>query len=169
MDNLPSLLNSDYGLSITSQEDLNLLPDPGFDYDDIKCQFAPEVPFYEKMDYAIAAASGGLTALLDIFLVGNTSFTEAHRWGTEKVNDFVIKAAKTTAKYDKKNRIKITDLESAVRYLQKFQLASDKAMASFGGSTQHHLFDVLFLYKFYLYVKHLQKYFYVEHKYKNTS
>lgn len=142
MENLPSLPNSDFELSITSQEDISLMPDPGFDYDDIKCQFAPEVPFYEKTDYAVAAASGALTALLDIFLVGNNSFTQAHQWGTEKVNDFVIKAAKTTAKYDKKNRMKITDLESAVRYLQKYELAADKAMAYFGGATQHHLFDV---------------------------
>ena len=116
------------------REQLSLIPDPICDYEDFKCQFDSQVPFYEKTDYIVAASSGVLTAALDIILVGNTSLKDANAWGTEKVNDFVIKAARKVG-------YKGNDLLGAVNHLEDYHIPGDVVMNSFGGGTQHHLRD----------------------------
>ncbi|MBR2556723.1 MAG: hypothetical protein IKE94_17915 [Aeriscardovia sp.] len=134
----PNLNNSDefeskYALIPASQLSIN--PDPICDYEDFKCQFDPQVPFYEKTDYIVAACSGVLTAALDILLVGKITLKDANTWGTEHVNDFVLKAARKVG-------YKGDDLKKAVEFLEKkFPLAGDAAMNSFGGGLQHHLRD----------------------------
>lgn len=135
MDNLPSFFNDDFlGIKLTSESDLALLPDAGFDYEDIKAQFDPQVPFYEKTDYIVSAASGVLTALLDVFLVKNMSLEDAHNWGSDRVNEFVIEAARFTGYKGK-------DLKGAVSHLEKYHIPGDAATSEFGGGLQHHLRD----------------------------
>lgn len=46
-----------------------------------------------KWDYAVAVSSGALTAALDVFFVGDISLSEAHKWGMEKVEPFIIGVA----------------------------------------------------------------------------
>lgn len=136
MDNLPSKNdNNKFEMSIVPSNELMLKPDENYDFDDIKIQFDEQVPFYEKTDYAVAAASGLLTALLDIFLVGDTSLSAASKWGKKATEDFVIKTAK-------KIGFKGDNLKDAVSFLEKkYPLAGDAAMNSFGGGLQHHLRD----------------------------
>lgn len=119
---------------IIPREQLNWIPDQICDYEDFKCQFESQVPFYEKTDYIVAASSGIVTAALDILLVGKTSLKDANEWGTEQVNDFVIKAAKKTG-------YKGDDLKKAVEHLQNYHIPGDAVLNSFGGGTQHHLRD----------------------------
>ena len=122
-------------LSLIPLSQLSIIPDPLCDYEDFKCQFDPQVPFYEKTDYIVAACSGVLTAALDILLVGQITLKDANAWGTEHVNDFVIKSAK-------KLGFKGDDLQKAVEFLEKkFPLAGDAAMNSFGSGLYHHLRD----------------------------
>ena len=122
-------------MSLTGSGELSLMPDPEFDFEDIKCQFDEQVPFYEKTDYAVAAACGMITAVLDIVCVGETSLLEANKWGTDKVESFVKKAARLGG-------YKGNDLQKAVEYLEKhFHMAGDSVADQFGGGLQHHLRD----------------------------
>lgn len=136
MDNLPSKNDDNkFEMSIVPSNELTLKPDENYDFDDIKIQFDEQVPFYEKTDYAVAAASGLLTSLLDIFLVGDTSLSVASKWGKKATEDFVIKTAK-------KIGFKGDSFKDAVQFLErKYPLAGDAAMNSFGGGLQHHLRD----------------------------
>ena len=48
-----------------------------------------------KSDIAVSIASGALTALIvDTFIVGDISLTDANSWGNDKVEKFVINSAK---------------------------------------------------------------------------
>ena len=47
----------------------------------------------DKMDYIVAASCGILTGLLDSFWVGEFNLSSAQNWGSDKVNNFVIKVA----------------------------------------------------------------------------
>lgn len=136
MDNLPSLPeNRMFDMSLVHKNELILKADDNYDFEDIKIQFDEQIPFYEKTDYAVAAASGLLTAIIDIFLVGDTSLTQAHRWGKKATEDFVIKAANKVG-------FEGNDLKGAISFLEKkYPLAGDAAMNSFGGGLQHHLRD----------------------------
>lgn len=133
---IPSNNDSSFepSFELIPREQLSLIPDPICDYEDFKCQFESNVHFYEKTDYIVAASSGLLTAALDILLVGKTTLKDANTWGTEQVNDFVIKAAN-------KLGYKGNDLKKAVEKLQGFHIPGDVVMNSFGGGTQHHLRD----------------------------
>jgi hypothetical protein len=113
---------------------LTIIPDHICDYEDFKCQFESQVPFYEKTDYIVAASSGILTAALDILLVGSTTLKDTNSWGTEQINDFVIKAAQ-------KLGYRGNDLQGAVRHFEKYHIPGDAAMSSFGGGLQHHFRD----------------------------
>ena len=91
-----------------------------------------------KSDVAISIASGALTALIvDTFIVGDISLSEAQSWGQEKVKKFVIDVAKSK---DKDGTV--TDLLSAVRFLEEnYKLPTDSVENSFGGAKHHHLYD----------------------------
>lgn len=84
----------------------------------------------DKTDYAIATASGVLTAALDNILVGEFSLANAHKWGSDTANEIV----KLVAGKD--------DLKEAISYLEgKAELPGDKLTSKFGGPNYHHLKD----------------------------
>ena len=133
--NLPNLPHNSLDLSLSNGIDPSFVPDTNYDFDDIKLQFDEEVPFYEKTDFAVAAASGLLTALIDILLIGDLSLEHAHKWGSEKINKFVIKSANATG-------YKGSSLDGAINHLEKsFHMPGDAVMNDMGGSLQHHLRD----------------------------
>lgn len=89
----------------------------------------------DKADYALAIASGILSGFLDSLFVGKFSLEEESEWGTEQVNAFVVKVAKTRGYQG-------DDLAGAIRLLEdQFPIAADKATNQFGGGLQHHLRD----------------------------
>lgn len=92
----------------------------------------------ERTDRTISIASGVLSALIvDTLVIGDISFTDAQTWGQEKVNKFVIDVAK---RQDKDG--KVTDLYSAVKFLEeKYPIPSDPMLNDFGGASHHHLYD----------------------------
>ncbi len=91
-----------------------------------------------KSDVAVSVASGALTALIvDTFIVGDISLTDAQAWGKDSVEKFVIKMAKCQDKEGK-----VTDLHSAVKFLEaNYKIASDPMENKFGGGAHHHLYD----------------------------
>lgn len=94
----------------------------------------------DKFDISVSVASGALTALIvDTFIIGDISLADANKWGTEKVENFVIDIAKLK---DKSGKVKDNDLLSAVRFLEEnYKLAADTVENSFGGAKHHHLYD----------------------------
>ena len=91
-----------------------------------------------KLDVSVSIASGALSALIiDTFLVGDISLLSANEWGQDKVNQFVIDVAKRKDKDGK-----VTDLYSAVKFLEdNYKLPADALENSFGGAAHHHLYD----------------------------
>ncbi|WP_216378363.1 hypothetical protein [Arcanobacterium phocae] len=107
----------------------------------IEASFDPTVTKADKIDYLIAASSGVLTGLLNIFLQKEFDLEAAHTWGEEKINSFVIQTAQMDAKLAGADK-PIKTIEQAIRHLEeKFPMASDKLTPEFGGGLQHHLRD----------------------------
>lgn len=48
----------------------------------------------DKIDYAIAIASGLLCGLIDSLWVGDFSMEEGRKWSSEKINNYIIELAK---------------------------------------------------------------------------
>ena len=89
----------------------------------------------DKTDYIVAACSGVITGLLDVFWVGEFNLSSAQDWGRSKASSFVVKVARTRG-YGK------DDLEGAIRYLEKnAPMASDQLTSTWGGGLQHHFRD----------------------------
>ena len=88
----------------------------------------------DALDYSAAVISGIIAGMIDSFFVGEFSLEQGRKWGTEKVNGFVTKAAKVTG-------YKGDDLGGAIKHLEKYGAPSDPLMNVFGGATQHHLRD----------------------------
>jgi len=89
----------------------------------------------DGLDYMVAVGSGVIAAIIDLFWVGDFSLERGREWGSEKVNEFVMKVAKW-------NGYEGDDLTGAIRSLENgFGLASDTNTSDFGGSLQHHLRD----------------------------
>lgn len=100
----------------------------------------------EGIDYIIAVSSGVLAGIIDSFWVGKFDFQNGKDWGSDKVNNFVVKIAQTQG-------YKGDDLEGAIRYLESgkkhgnsgiksgFGAPSDSTTNEFGGPLQHHLRD----------------------------
>ena len=88
----------------------------------------------DKWDYGVAIASGTLTALLDIFWVGEFSLSDARTWGKNTVEKFVIKTAQAKGYVG-------TETKGAIRKLEDAKLLTDKLTHDFGGGKQHHLRD----------------------------
>ncbi len=106
-----------------------------------EASFDPTVAKADKIDYLIAASSGVLTGLLNIFLQKEFDLEVAHNWGEEKINSFVIQVAQMDAKLAGSDK-PIKTSEQAIRHLEeKFPMASDKLTPEFGGGLQHHLRD----------------------------
>lgn len=100
----------------------------------------------DGIDYAIAVASGIISGLIDSFFVGEFSLENAHEFGKDKTNKFVVKVAKSQG-----FRGSDDDVPGAIRYLSDYKkhkdgsrgyhLASDSVTSDFGGGLQHHLRD----------------------------
>ena len=103
--------------------------------DVVDVEFEKSIIDADKWDYIVAAASGLLTATMNILWVGELSLENAQAWGRKETDKFVMKVAQTQG-------YKGDDLSDAIRFLEKaFPLASDKATSDFGGGLQHHLRD----------------------------
>ena len=100
----------------------------------------------DKTDYAVSVASGVFAGLIDSFFVGEFSLDEAHEWGSDKTEKFVVKVAKNQGYQG-------DDVKEAIKYLAEdkkhkdasvksgFHLAADTNTNDFGGGRQHHLRD----------------------------
>lgn len=89
-----------------------------------------------RVDYGLAAACGVLSAAVDSLFVGSFSLNNAERWGSEKINNFVVSVAKLDPKF------KGDSIKEAIPFLEKrHPFVGDKATAQFGGGLQHHLRD----------------------------
>lgn len=99
----------------------------------------------DGLDYMVAAGSGVLAGMIDIFFAGEFSLENANQWGKEKTNNFVVSVAQNQG-------YKGDDIEGAILYLAEkkkhkggqtsgYHLASDSVTSHFGGGTQHHLRD----------------------------
>ncbi|MGR9049742.1 hypothetical protein ACQ4XT_14035 [Halobacillus faecis] len=89
----------------------------------------------DKLDYQIAAFCGTLTAVLDIFWVGDFSLSDAQSWGRKEVSDFVLKVSQSKGYKGK-------ELDGAIKYLESaYKIPSDRLTPEFGGGLQHHLRD----------------------------
>ncbi|MGN0115667.1 MAG: hypothetical protein ACI396_10105 [Acutalibacteraceae bacterium] len=89
----------------------------------------------DGLDYAVAVGSGILCGLIDSFFVGEFSLDRGREWGSEKVNNFVMKIAKSQGYKGDSLRGAIDKLEG------NFPIASDGNMGDLGGALQHHLRD----------------------------
>lgn len=95
----------------------------------------------DGIDYTIAVGSGVLAGLIDVLFVGEFSLERADKWGSDKVEEFVVKVAQNTKNSQGKSYTG-NNLHGAVQFLEKnFEIAADKATSSFGGGLQHHLRD----------------------------
>jgi hypothetical protein len=89
----------------------------------------------DGLDDRVAVGSGIVAGIIDSLWVGEFSFERGKDWGSEKVNNFVKKAAE-------KQGYKGKDLEGAIKHLEdKFGAPSDSVTGKFGGGLQHHLRD----------------------------
>ncbi len=109
---------------------------PAAEYDDVtEIEFAEGVTKADQWDYTVAAASGLLSGVLSVFWSKKLDLENAKKWGSEKVNKFVVNAAKSQG-------FKKNDLEGAIRFLEKkFPMAGDAVADKLGGALQHHLRD----------------------------
>jgi hypothetical protein len=96
-------------------------------------------------DYIIAIGSGVLSAMLDVFWVGEFSLERGTEWSTDKVNKFVTTVANKVTYTDANGRVidfKGNNLQDAIAHLEKAApLASDADSMDFGSGLQHHLRD----------------------------
>ncbi|MBR0455789.1 MAG: hypothetical protein IJJ01_03905 [Firmicutes bacterium] len=100
----------------------------------------------DKVDYALAVASGIIAGIVDAVYVSELHIEEAHEWGSEKTEDFIVKVARWQGYkgYDVKGAIKYLADEKVHNHsdMKKgFHLASDPNMMEFGGPLQHHMRD----------------------------
>lgn len=90
----------------------------------------------DKYDYMIAAASGVLTAVMDVLWIKGISLDDANKWGKEEASDFVMRVSRRFTGYKGDN------LKTAIKELEKkYGLASDSNRDDLGGGLLHHLND----------------------------
>ena len=93
-------------------------------------------PKADKADYIVAAASGLLCGMLDVFGVGEFDLARGRAIAAEDVKEYVQKVAQKFDDY------KGNDLTDAVSFLEeKFPIPSDGNTSDFGGGLQHHMRD----------------------------
>lgn len=93
-------------------------------------------PKADKVDYIVAAASGLLCGMLDVFGVGEFDLARGRSLAAEDVKEYVQKVAQKIDDY------KGNDLTDAVSFLEKkFPIPSDGNTSDFGGGLQHHMRD----------------------------
>lgn len=98
-------------------------------------RWEPHVDEADKLDYIVAVSSGVLSGLADVFFVGEFSLDRASEWGSQKIEKFVLKVARTEGYTG-------DDLNDAIKMLEKnHPLPADGNTNDFGGGKQHHLRD----------------------------
>lgn len=98
-------------------------------------KWEPKLDKADRIDCLVAAACGVVSGLIDVFYVGKFSLDRANDWGTNKVEELVVKAA-NLAGYEGDS------LDGAISYLEDtFPMAADGNTNDFGGGRQHHLRD----------------------------
>lgn len=86
-------------------------------------------------DYICAVLSGIAAGVIDILFVDDFTLANANKWGTDKVNKFVMKVAKSKG-------YKGSELKGAVSFLEKkFPIAADTVAGKLGGGPHHHIRD----------------------------
>lgn len=89
----------------------------------------------DRLDYIVAVSSGVLSGLIDVFYVGEFSLNHASEWGKNKIEQVVMKVARTEGYTG-------DDLSDAIKTLEKnHPLAADGNTSDFGGGLQHHFRD----------------------------
>lgn len=98
----------------------------------------------DRLDYIVAVGSGILSGVIDVLFVDDFSLENAHEWGSEKTNNFVVKIARWQGYSG-------NDTEGAIKYLadnkkhkdgsKGFHIPADSNTNDFGGGLQHHLRD----------------------------
>ena len=90
-----------------------------------------------KQYYLLAAGCGLIAAALDLLWVGDFNLSEAHEWGKDKTEKFVIHIAQ-------KKGYKGDSIKGAIKKLEElneYKFIGDKATSVYGGGLQHHLRD----------------------------
>lgn len=88
-----------------------------------------------KWDVLVSLSSGVLTSMIDVFMINDISLREAHKWGKNEVDAFVIKTARS-------KNYEGNDLTGAVRHLEGlYPIQADKLTNEFGSGGYHHLWD----------------------------
>ena len=89
----------------------------------------------DRYDVAASISSGALTATLDVLWVGDLSFNDAHNWGVEKTDKFVMNMAK-------RDGYKGKEISGAIKKLEDLHpWIGDEVTDQFGGGYNHHLRD----------------------------
>jgi len=105
----------------------------------------------DKLDCSLAVASGILTGVLDVLVVGKWDFQSAKAWSSKEVNNSIIAFAQQHPKYkafieNRKGANEENRLALAVQFLEKeFKLPGDGAWNFKGSSvtaSSHHLDDL---------------------------
>ncbi|MFC4386631.1 hypothetical protein ACFOZ1_02300 [Gracilibacillus marinus] len=93
----------------------------------------------DGLDYTVAVGSGVLTGIIDSLWVGEFSMERGKAWSNKKVNEFVMKIAKSQG-YDGER------LDGAIRHLEdNFKIPSDNVWKGEGvgiSAKSHHLDDL---------------------------
>ena len=98
-------------------------------------EWDPRLDLADRVDYAVAAASGVVAGLVDSLFVGELSLDRAGEWGSKTVERLVVGIACAEG-------YKGDSLKEAIRNLEKVHpLAADGNTPDFGGGRQHHLRD----------------------------
>lgn len=101
----------------------------------IEADFSKVKSDIDKYDYLCAAASGLLTAALNILWVKEFDLLDAQNWGRDKVDSFVLAIAQ-------KEGYKNDSISGAIKHLEdKFSFIGDLATDELGGGKTHHLKD----------------------------
>ncbi|GHT78023.1 hypothetical protein FACS1894104_0580 [Actinomycetota bacterium] len=130
-----------YGNEENATIEYEVLPEHEFNAEAVESDFSIAVEYdaslikADKWDCSIAAASGILAGMLDVFWVGEFSLKRGRDVASHGVDNFVVKTAKLLG-------FKKDDLTGAVIFLEdKFRIPSDGNTPDFGGGKQHHLRD----------------------------
>ena len=100
----------------------------------VQADFDPKTTKADRLDYALAAASGLLSSVVDIFTTPDFSLSRSEQLGKEDAMKFVLKFARSRG-------FQGDDLTKAIRFLERFGMPGDLATAAMGGGKQHHLRD----------------------------
>lgn len=109
---------------------------------DFQFDFEQAISKADKLDYEVAAASGLLTAILDILWVEEFSLVGAKQWGTKEIDKLVVEVAKKKAGYTPKGTDEKEILRKAIVKLEeKYRIPADLLSPEFGDGYYHHFRD----------------------------